>query len=275
MYSFLRSALLVSIGVTVALGVTTIPSRAGDDSKDRIDKLERKIKKLEAKLQYVDVIKDPLNGLTGPHMLIEGCNVHVRSGSGSTSDSKGAPLGLGNLIVGYNEDPITEGPGRGGSHNLVVGSYHHYSNISGVVFGRLNTISGFAATVTGGTDNEASDDYTSISGGAENVASGYVSSVAGGNLNAATGSYSSVSGGALCLSTGRFANISGGYDNYTSGDYSCVSGGSDNGALGEYSSVSGGNFNDASGQFSSISGGNDNDVSGQYDWAAGALFQDF
>ena len=43
MYSYLRSALLVTVGVIVAIGVTTLPIRAADESKS----LERRIKKLE------------------------------------------------------------------------------------------------------------------------------------------------------------------------------------------------------------------------------------
>ncbi|MDZ4860478.1 MAG: hypothetical protein SGI88_15995, partial [Candidatus Hydrogenedentes bacterium] len=70
MYSFLRSALLVTVGVIVAIGITTLPIRAGDDNKDlrsRIRKLEKTVAKLEEKLAYVQVIEGPINGLAGPH----------------------------------------------------------------------------------------------------------------------------------------------------------------------------------------------------------------
>jgi hypothetical protein len=41
---------------------------------------------LAATLQHVRVDHGEINGLAGPHLIIEGCNVHVRSGSGATDD---------------------------------------------------------------------------------------------------------------------------------------------------------------------------------------------
>src|SRR5687767_725294 len=54
----------------------------------------------------------------GDDVFFEGCNVHIRSGSGATN---AAVNGLGNLIIGYNEDTISPFPPaqRTGSHNLV------------------------------------------------------------------------------------------------------------------------------------------------------------
>lgn len=37
-------------------------------------------------LQYVSVVNAELNGVAGPHFIIEGVNVHVRSGYGSTGE---------------------------------------------------------------------------------------------------------------------------------------------------------------------------------------------
>ena len=163
----------------------------GDNLKKRVKQLEKQVKSLENKLKYVHIVKEDVNGLKGPHFIITGCNVHVRSGSGSTTDEDNF-LGLGNLIVGYNEIPITEDPSRTGSHNLVVGIFHSYPNAGGVVFGRGNTASGFLATVAGGTENKASEDYTNVIGGARNNATGFASSISGGDTNVASGSYSSV-----------------------------------------------------------------------------------
>src|SRR5205085_5001627 len=72
----------------------------------------------------------------GTDVYFEGCNVHIQSGAGSTS---GAVNGLGNLIVGYNENPNTP-LDRSGSHNLVVGAFHTYSSYGGLVAGSFNTI---------------------------------------------------------------------------------------------------------------------------------------
>ena len=95
--------------------------------------------------------------------IIEGANVHVRSGSGHTSDgcrdnTPGYPnceslTGLGNLIVGYNDRRGCRRAGpcnlRSGSHNLVVGMYHDYTSFGGFVAGGGNEISGELASLSG------------------------------------------------------------------------------------------------------------------------------
>jgi len=259
MPAFLRSGLVLVVAVTVAIGVTTLPSRAADESKallERINKLEKKVSKLEAKLQYVQVVQDPINGLAGPHMIFEGCNVHVRSGSGDSTDGTvdlsaqttipdTAPLGLGNLIVGYNEQSMFKSTGRGGSHNLIVGPGHNYPSVAGVVFGQENRAKGPLSNVTGGFINEASGYASSVSGGSGNTATAYGSSVSGGNSNTA------------------------------SGDSSSVSGGDSSEASGYISSVSGGELSNADGNFSNVSGGFFRAATGEYDWVAGALGQDY
>ena len=67
---------------------------------------------LQSKLQFVSV--------TGTEMFITGANLSIRNGVGTTA---GPPNGLGNLVVGYNENflpPATQP--RTGSHNIVVGT---------------------------------------------------------------------------------------------------------------------------------------------------------
>src|SRR6185436_11253646 len=70
--------------------------------------------------KYVKIEPGMVNGVKGPHVIFSGVNLHVESGSGTTAEA-GAPTGLGNLIVGYNEMPMPTGGSRVGSHNLVVG----------------------------------------------------------------------------------------------------------------------------------------------------------
>ncbi len=53
---------------------------------------------------FVRVDPNPEIGVAGPNIIFSGANIHIVSGSGSTDDN-GTPLGLGNLIIGYNEDP--------------------------------------------------------------------------------------------------------------------------------------------------------------------------
>ena len=90
-------------------------------------------------IPYVTVDTGKINGLDGPHIIFgkegTGVNVHVRDGSGGTD---GAVNGLGNLIVGYNED---SGDTRSGSHNLVVGQGRGSSSRTDPGFGgRINRV---------------------------------------------------------------------------------------------------------------------------------------
>ena len=55
---------------------------------------------------FVTVDPNPSIGVIGPNIIFCGANIHIRSGSGSTDDG-GTPRGLGNLIIGYDEDPQT------------------------------------------------------------------------------------------------------------------------------------------------------------------------
>jgi len=86
----------------------------------------------------------------GEHSVyFKGANVYVQSGSGFTN---GAPNGLGNLIIGYNE--IRPGGNvRSGSHNLVVGSENNFSSFGGLVVGDHNEISAmYAVTIDSDSD---------------------------------------------------------------------------------------------------------------------------
>ena len=113
---------------------------------------------------YVTVNQGTLNGLTGPHVIFHGANVHVQSGSGTTAEANGL-TGLGNLIVGYNEMPVPSGGSRIGSHNLVVGPSHAFTSAGGTVFGNNNMISAQNATILGGDHNISAGVASSILGG--------------------------------------------------------------------------------------------------------------
>jgi hypothetical protein len=184
---------------------------------ERVAELEAQVEVLAAALQeaqetlqFVRVETEEINGVTGPHWIIEGANVHVRSGSGRTSGgceprdtdypNCESLTGLGNLMVGYNEpkrprDPPGQFNIRTGSHNLVVGDFHSYSSFAGFVAGIGNDITAAHASVSGGTANRASGYASSISGGNINRASDFASSVSGGSRNEASGAVASVSGG--------------------------------------------------------------------------------
>jgi len=195
----------------------------------------------------------------GSDVFFDGCNIHIRSGAGSTD---AAVNGLGNLIIGYNEN-ISDSAGqprvRTGSHNVVVGRDHAYSSYAGLVAGGHNSITAPGASVTGGEGNTASGGGASVSGGTRNAASGSFASVSGGDSNTASGANASVSGGAV---------------NTASGEIGSVSAGSRNTASGNAASVSGGFFNEASGAAATVSGGQQRSATGTSDWVAGSLFAD-
>jgi trimeric autotransporter adhesin len=242
---------------------------------------------------FVSVDPNPEFGVIGPHIKFKGANIHIESGSEATDDH-GNSTGLGNLIIGYDEDPSLFGRAplstgdRGGSHNLVIGSGHRFTKaaLGGLLAGELNTISNLAASVSGGLDNIASGGFASVTGGASNTASdgngisfgATAPSVSGGVNNTAGGPFASVSGGENNTASGAGASVSGGLNNTATGTFvpvqaPSVSGGENNIAIGEGASVTGGLNNTAIGnstatgaevntQAPSVSGGENNTASG-------------
>jgi hypothetical protein len=216
---------------------------------------------------FVSVISGLVDGVNGPHIYFTGANIHIVSGSGATDD-KGNPLGLGNLIIGYDEDPgsyIDRSPfnnlplsplvsgDRGGSHNLVIGAANRFTQTAfgGLVVGTANSIKGYGTSVTGGAGNTVPDYGSSVSGGFLNTAGGFYSSVSGGTFNSTAGiAYNSVSGGN--------DNVAGVHEGGTSGWFTSVSGGSGNVAIGNYSSITGGSGNTTYDLNTTITGGTSN-----------------
>jgi uncharacterized protein YoxC len=140
---------------------------------------------------YVSVTTTALNGVGGPNIVFQGCNLLVRSTTNEYDTS-----GLGNLIVGWDSAPSTlPSPYRSGSNNLVVGDQNNFTSNGCLVAGDANTVSGIDASVTGGVFNQATTNDASVSGGQRNTASAWYSSVSGGENNVADGWYASVSGG--------------------------------------------------------------------------------
>ena len=248
---------------TLAAQVNTLQSQQG-----QISSLIAQVNTLQTQLAavktnpalavgpYVAVDPNPENGLAGPHVIFYGANLHIVSGFGQTVDT----TGLGNLVIGYDEDSnntavaaIIDG-NRTGSHNLVVGRQNMFTASAGIVAGQANFISSNFATVTGGQCNAAGEtglpggcifsngtsDAASVSGGLRNTASGKFSTVSAGNANTASGLASSVSGGGGNTASEQGSSVSGGNGNAASGFKSSVSGGQGNAASGTVSSVGGG-----------------------------------
>jgi hypothetical protein len=218
--------------------------------------------------RFVSVVWGLKDGVNGPHIYFTGANIHIVSGSGFTDDG-GNPRGLGNLIIGYDEDPknyvdrsplpegtLPLGPlsqgDRGGSHNLVIGAANRFTQAAfgGVVAGTANTIESYGASVLGGAGNTASGYGASVSGGFFNTASGPFASVSAGRSNSAGQFFTSVSGGD--------GNTAGGFGGRFDGLGASVSGGSGNTASGSWASVSGGSGNTAFDANTSVTGGTNN-----------------
>jgi len=174
---------------------------------------------------YISLEVNPINGVNGPHIIFSGANVHVRSGSGRTDDNN-TPTGLGNLIVGYDEQQ-TEAVSRTGSHNLIVGGQHSFTRYGGLAAGAANTLDGVSAFAAG-VRNVASGDFSSVTGGAGNFAGGGSSSISGGQENMTVEVASSVTGGRQNTASGVYASVTGGFTNAAAAEGSSVSGGQGN-----------------------------------------------
>jgi hypothetical protein len=145
------------------------------------------------------------NGLVGPTIVLQGCNLQIKS---PTSESDGS--GLGNLIVGWNDPPPGPVEGyRSGSNNLVCGDENSFFGHGGFVAGLDNTVSRFWASVSGGCANAAVNDGSSVGGGISNSASGEDASVFGGDENTASGMYSTVCGGEGNIASAGHTTVTG------------------------------------------------------------------
>ena len=133
--------------------------------QDTINKLEGAVSDLLTLLTCVSRQEGEINGVSGPHLVITGCNVHVRSGSGMTGDT----TNLGNLIIGYNEPRnIGAGPdttNRTGSHTLIIGPEHQFTASGGLLAGFGNTVTADFASVSGGRLRTAADTDDWAAGG--------------------------------------------------------------------------------------------------------------
>jgi len=166
-------------------------------AESRLKEVESKPAGIPDLATYLKIDPNPINGVNGPHVVFTGANVHILSGSGFTDDniSGGGTLkGLGNLIIGYNENAT--GQTRTGSHNLVGGSFNTFSSVGGMVFGLRNTLSGQYAAIVSGDSNTASGMNASVLAGNLNTASGIRATVYGGLNNTAVNmnSYSPLQG---------------------------------------------------------------------------------
>jgi hypothetical protein len=141
--------------------------------------------------------------------------------------------------------------------------------------GYNHTLSGTAATITGGSNNVASATLSTVSGGygnsvtapgafigggVENSASGTNSVIAGGEDNTNTSSWGVVGGGYGNLMQDAYGVIAGGWGNIDLGYYSTIAGGAYSiiGSNGAGGFIGGGSYNSQNGEFGVIGGGTEN-----------------
>src|SRR5262245_56824761 len=194
------------VGV-LALPLTSVRAQEGQSATTELRRLARRVEDLESKLVHIT---------SGPNdVTITGANLRIVNGLGATDTANG----VGNLIVGYNEERSPECPfqpcinERTGSHNVIVGRAHNFTSFGGLVVAQFNTISGQWASVSGGFGHTVSGVNASVGGGTQNTASVDFASVSGGFRNTASGDFASVSGGSNNTASGNFASVSGGFGN--------------------------------------------------------------
>ena len=234
LYTKIRTLLTLAVGFFAAIGILSLTQGHSVSAETPNNSLAAQVATLKAQVAALQAKTAPLS-VSKTDLTITGVNVHIVSGSGSTSDNTmngaGVPepgyalTGLGNLIVGYDETGGNKYT-RTGSHNLVLGDHNSYSSFGGVVVGVFNTISGPYATISGGTNNTASGKQSSISGGMDNTASGPYAWVGDGIGNEASGRFASVCGGTSNTASGVSSVVSGGShltqkaeDGWTGGKY--------------------------------------------------------
>lgn len=245
-----HAATLTSHATTLNTHATTLTShdtRLGDVETDnsaqdnRLAALETKTASMEAQT---------VNGQAS--VVFSDVNVHIRSGSGSTT---GAVNGRGNLVVGYDE-ARTSGSAKTGSHNLVLGTSNNYTSFGGIV---------------GGSSNAITNNYASVISGANNTASGSRSVIVTGDFNEATGTYSSIVTGSSNDATGTGSVAISGSQNISSGGDSVVVTGSSNEATSTTSVIVNGFDNLSDGFRSTVGGGTTEIESRSYGFTADGL----
>jgi Chaperone of endosialidase len=197
------------------------------------------------------------------------------------------------VIGGWNGNSVSAGVvgaviGGGGNSvdpNTVTDDFGTVGGGQGNQVGDAGFVIATAATVAGGRDNTASNEYTTVGGGRDNTATGDTNTIAGGESNNASGlNYSTIGGGfdntaseantTIAGGVGNTAGdsgavVGGGSGNDATGVHASIGGGDDNTAAGDFATVAGGELNSAAGTSATVPGGSGNSAAGNYGLAAG------
>lgn len=208
--------------------VTTAQNLA-NSNKSRLDGVEptvashtSSINSLNGRAQSLETKTSSMtNSADGKQVYFTGVNLHVRSGSGSTT---GVVNGTGNLILGYDEARTVDSQ-KTGSHNLVLGRRNNYTSYAGIVGGNDNSITGTYSVAITGDNGTASGPYSAIISGTGGLASNTSSAILTGHQNKSTGLRSSVAGGWYNDAQGSWSSILGGDYNVAVAADSSIGGG--------------------------------------------------
>ncbi|MFL7792274.1 MAG: tail fiber domain-containing protein [Anaerolineae bacterium] len=155
-----------------------------------------------------------------------------------------------------------------GTNSTVSGGYENEASDDGATVGGgvYNTASGCFATISGGLYNVAIYCNSTVGGGKSNAANAWAATVGGGITNTVEGAWATIGGGISNTVTADApeATIGGGYANVADGPDTTVGGGINNTASGDFATVGGGDGNTASGFSAAIGGGFENTASGEF-----------
>lgn len=238
----------------IQLEQASVPFWILEQAKEYADSLQPAAAKAAEVLTHFTRVDNDIY-ITDANLHIVSGNLHVVNGTRSTTTANG----MGNVIIGYNEERLDGTDNRTGSHMLVGGKENNFTGYGGIVMGQNN-------------DNRAP--FSSIMGGDYNATEGPKSFIASGRSNLTTGSMSAIMAGTANVTSGTYSSVIGGRDNWTTNLKATVVGGEHNRATGFNSTVVGGHSNEARGDYSTVSGGFQRVAAGIYDWVAGLLFQD-
>jgi len=156
-------------------------------------------------------------------IIFSGANVYVQSGSGGTA---GTVNGLGNLVLGYDEDDGADD--KSGSHNLVLGVEHSYSSYGGLLSGQNNAVTDAHSSSISGSNNTVTSSFAAAVAGGANTVSGQRAASLGGAASTISGSYAAIVGGSSSTASGTYSVVVAGGSHEVSGLYAAAVGGGSN-----------------------------------------------
>lgn len=135
------------------------------------EKVEALTKTIDLLMKYISV--DENSDL--PCVIVSGANLHIVNDC-----EKEQSNGLGNLIIGNNKTRklTNTKKNRMGSHNIVIGNYHHYEGCGSIIFGNRNTLAS-NYSLLGGFKNKTENEHASIISGCYLTTKGWNSGILG------------------------------------------------------------------------------------------------